>query len=75
MKVRSAGFYMTVAATVLMITVGARQSLGLYVAPLNRQTGLGIAKISFAHAVDQVRSPTGRHPFAPDPDGRGTSPS
>ena len=44
---------MIVAGAVLMITMGAHQSLGLFVAPLNRHTGLGIAKISFAFAVGQ----------------------
>ncbi len=41
------------AAAVLMITMGARQSLGLFVAPLDRSTGLGIGAISFAMAVGQ----------------------
>ncbi|HXH04355.1 MAG TPA: MFS transporter [Candidatus Competibacteraceae bacterium] len=36
-----------------MITMGARQSLGLFVAPLNTSTGLGIEAISFAMAVGQ----------------------
>jgi len=41
------------AASVLMITMGARQSLGLFVSPLNTATGLGIASISLAMAVGQ----------------------
>ena len=41
------------AAAMLMITMGARQSLGLFVAPLNTTTGLGIVTISFAMAVGQ----------------------
>ena len=41
------------AAAVLMITMGARQSLGLFVSPLNTATGLGIASISLAMAVGQ----------------------
>ena len=41
------------AAAMLMITMGARQSLGLFVAPLNTATGLGIVTISFAMAVGQ----------------------
>jgi MFS family permease len=41
------------AAAILMITTGARQSLGLYVAPLNRSTGLGLVDISLALAVGQ----------------------
>jgi len=41
------------AAAILLITMGARQSLGLFVAPLNRATGLGIVAISFAMAIGQ----------------------
>jgi MFS family permease len=41
------------AAALLMITMGARQSLGLFVSPLNTSTGLGIVTISFALAVGQ----------------------
>lgn len=42
------------AAGILMVTMGARQSLGLFVGPLNTSTGLGIAAISFAMAVSQI---------------------
>src|SRR6267378_6358430 len=41
------------AAAILMVTMGARQSLGLFVSPLNTSTGLGITTISFALAVGQ----------------------
>ena len=41
------------AAAMLMITMGARQSLGLFVSPLNTAMGLGIASISFAMAIGQ----------------------
>lgn len=41
------------AAAILLITTGARQSLGLYVAPLDHATGLGIASISLALAIGQ----------------------
>jgi predicted MFS family arabinose efflux permease len=41
------------AAAVLMITMGARQSLGLFVSPVNTTTGLGIVAISFALGVGQ----------------------
>jgi len=41
------------AATILLITMGARQSLGLFVAPINKATGMGIVAISFAMAVGQ----------------------
>jgi predicted MFS family arabinose efflux permease len=52
--VRSAAWPLTLAAAaILLITTGARQSLGLYIAPLNETTGLGIADISLALAVGQ----------------------
>jgi predicted MFS family arabinose efflux permease len=41
------------AAGILMVTMGTRQSMGLFVGPLNTATGLGIATISFAMAVAQ----------------------
>ncbi|MBK9521593.1 MAG: MFS transporter [Rhodocyclaceae bacterium] len=41
------------AAGILAITMGARQSLGLFVGPLNTSTGLGITTISLALAVGQ----------------------
>ncbi len=41
------------AAAILMVTMGARQSLGLFVSPLNTSTGLGVVAISFALAVGQ----------------------
>src|SRR5262249_44438243 len=41
------------AAGSMMTTMGARQSLGLFVAPLGAATGLGIASISLALAVGQ----------------------
>lgn len=47
-------WYVVIAASaLLMITMGARQSLGLFVSPLNTATGLGIVTISFAMAVGQ----------------------
>jgi MFS family permease len=42
-----------VAAAIMVITMGARQTLGLFVSPLNTSTGLGIATVSFAMAVGQ----------------------
>ena len=42
------------AAAILMVTMGVRQSLGLYVSPLNTATGLGVAGISLAMAVGQL---------------------
>jgi MFS family permease len=41
------------AAGILMITMGIRQSFGLFVNPLHTSTGLGIASISLALAVGQ----------------------
>jgi MFS family permease len=42
------------AAAILMVTMGARQSLGLFISPLNGSTGLGITTISLALAVAQL---------------------
>ncbi len=41
------------AALILMITMGSRQSTGLFVSPINTSTGLGIVAISFAMAIGQ----------------------
>ena len=41
------------AAGILLVTMGIRQSMGLFVSPLNTSTGLGIATISLALAVAQ----------------------
>ena len=41
------------AAGILMVTMGARQSLGLFLSPLNTSTGLGVASISLAMAIGQ----------------------
>ena len=46
-------FITLAAASVLMVTMGARQSLGLFIFPLNESTGLGLVMISFAMAVGQ----------------------
>jgi len=40
-------------AAFVMVTMGMRQSIGLFVSPINTSTGLGIASISFAMAVSQ----------------------
>ena len=40
-------------AAILMVTMGVRQSFGLFISPLNSATGLGIVTISFALAVGQ----------------------
>ena len=44
---------MSCAAAILMITMGARQTTGLFLSPINTTTGLGIVAISFALAVGQ----------------------
>jgi predicted MFS family arabinose efflux permease len=44
---------MVAAAAILLITMGARQSLGLFVAPLDKATGAGIVAISLAMAIGQ----------------------
>ena len=41
------------ASSILMITMGTRQVMGLYVGPLNTDTGLGIVTISLAMAIGQ----------------------
>ncbi len=41
------------AAAILVVTMGARQSVGLFVSPINSATGLGIVTISLALAIGQ----------------------
>jgi MFS family permease len=41
------------AAALLMVTMGARQSLGLFISPMNTSTGLGIVTISLALGIGQ----------------------
>jgi len=50
---KDARYLVFAAAAILLITMGTRQSLGLYVAPLNKATGMGIVAISFAMAIGQ----------------------
>jgi MFS family permease len=50
---RSAWMLMISSAAILAITMGVRQSTGLFVSPINTSTGLGIVSISFALAVGQ----------------------
>jgi predicted MFS family arabinose efflux permease len=42
------------AAAIMLITMGIRQSMGLFVTPIDAATGLGIAGVSFAMAVAQL---------------------
>lgn len=58
MRTQAAGgeratYLLFAAAAILLITMGARQSLGLFVRPLGAATGLGIVAISFALAIGQ----------------------
>jgi MFS family permease len=45
---------MCAAAAVLMVTMGIRQSMGLYLGPITATTAVGYASISFALAVGQL---------------------
>src|ERR1700752_4478810 len=51
---RNAQVITLASAAILMVTMGARQSLGLFISPLNSSTGLGITTISLALAVAQL---------------------
>jgi len=42
------------AAAILMVTMGARQSLGLFISPLGSSTGIGVTTISLAFAIAQL---------------------
>ncbi|WP_075792437.1 MFS transporter [Massilia putida] len=50
---RAAWGLMLAASAILMITMAARLTTGLFLSPLNTATGLGVASISFAMAVGQ----------------------
>lgn len=52
-RVRGPWLIVLCAAGVLLVTTGIRQSLGLFVAPLDGITGLGVVSISLALAVGQ----------------------
>jgi MFS family permease len=45
---------MCIAASILLITMGMRQSLGLFVAPIIKTTHVGYAQMSFALAIGQL---------------------
>lgn len=53
MSPRAAWLLILAAAAILMITMGARLTTGLFMSPINTSTGLGIASISFALAIGQ----------------------
>lgn len=50
---RTTWLIMLSSAATLAVTMGARQSVGLFVSPIDTATGLGIVSISFALAVGQ----------------------
>jgi MFS family permease len=50
---RQAWILILAASAILMITMAARLTTGLFLSPLNTATGLGVASISFAMAVGQ----------------------
>ena len=50
---RRAWVLMLASSAILAITMGSRQSVGLFVSPIDEATGLGIVSISFAFAVGQ----------------------
>jgi MFS family permease len=52
-ETRSYWIIVLLAAALLMVTMGLRQSQGLFLSPLNTTTGLGIATISLAMAIGQ----------------------
>jgi len=54
MTPRAAWMLILAASAILMITMGARLTTGLFLSPINTATGLGVASISFAMAVAQL---------------------
>src|SRR5678810_505112 len=54
MNRRLAGPLVVTAALILLITMGGRQTIGLFIAPLDEATGLGIVSISLAVAIGQL---------------------
>jgi MFS family permease len=53
MSPRAAWLLILAASAILMITMGARLTTGLFMSPINTSTGMGVAAISFALAVGQ----------------------
>jgi MFS family permease len=50
---REAWIVTLAAAGIFMVTMGSRQSLGLFISPMNTSTGMGIATLSLALAIGQ----------------------
>lgn len=65
---------MIAAGSILMITMGLRQSLGLYIAPIIDSTHVGYAAMSFAMAVGQLMWGVAQPAFGALADRRGTRP-
>jgi MFS family permease len=53
MSPRTAWLLILSASAILMLTMAARLTTGLFLSPINTATGLGIASISFAMAIGQ----------------------
>src|SRR5437868_13758991 len=53
-RVPGVAWVLLAAAGTFALTMGARQSMGLFVGTLNTHTGLGIASISLAFAFGQL---------------------
>src|SRR5689334_3930293 len=53
MTPRAAWLLILSASAILMITMAARLTTGLFLSPINTSTGLGVASISLAMAVGQ----------------------
>ena len=53
MSPRASWTLMLAAGAILMITMGARLTTGLFISPINTSTGLGIVSISFVLAIGQ----------------------
>jgi MFS family permease len=51
---RSRPVLLLVASSILLITMGVRQSTGLFLLPIIAATGLGVLSVSFAFAVGQL---------------------
>ncbi|RZZ89036.1 MFS transporter [Pseudoxanthomonas winnipegensis] len=51
---RTPWLLLAVASTMLLLTMGVRQTTGLFVKPIAASTGIGIASISFALAIGQL---------------------
>ncbi|SEK65325.1 Predicted arabinose efflux permease, MFS family [Pseudoxanthomonas sp. GM95] len=51
---RTPWLLLAVASSMLLLTMGVRQTTGLFVKPISASTGIGIASISFALAIGQL---------------------